>query len=168
MNCIISISLLPQLLDSHLPKMAKKASTLLYYPVLYKGSKLIRSTLNRLQQQQNLIEIQLPEDELLRYHQAFTHCDQHRRLTFEDFVAVAYAKNEGYVLLADNGWLSRYALSMGVEVIGIQKLEEHCLQRQRQVRNRKEHLRSYFSDQKEKSTPEKELIRKSIDDDTTL
>lgn len=166
MNCIISISLLPQLLDSHLPKMAKKASTLLYYPVLYKGSKLIRSTLNRLQQQQNLIEIQLSEDKLLRYHQAFTHCDQHRRLTFEDFVAVAYAKNEGYVLLAEKGFLSRYAISMDVEVMTLKELEEHCLQRQRQVRSRKERLRSYFDNQKH--ITEEELMRKPIDDDTTL
>ena len=166
MNCIISISLLPQLLDSHLPKMAKKASTLLYYPVLYKGSKLIRSTLNRLQQQQNLIEIHFSEEEMIHYHQEFTRCDQYRRLTFEDFVAVAYAKSEDYILLTEKGFLSRYALSKGIEVMSLRELEEHCLQRQRQVCRRKERLRSYFDDREH--ITEEELMQQPIDDDTTL
>ena len=166
MNCIISISMIPQLLDSNLPKMAKKASTHFYYPVLYKGAMLSRSSLDRLQQQQSLIEIQFSEEEMLRYHQEFTRCDQHRRLTFEDYIAVAYAKNEACILLAEKGFLSRYALSKGIKVMSLRELEEHCLQRHRQVRSRKERLRSYFDDQKH--ITEEEPMQQPIDDDTTF
>lgn len=171
MKIISSIETLLQLLDKNLPQKSRTTSITLYTFDLYNGPLLSIDTKKRVQtclHEKSLIEIHLSEEEMLRYHQEFTRCDQHRHLTFEDYVAVEYAKKEGYVLLADKGWLSRYALSMNVEIMGFQELEEHCLQRQRQVRSRKERLRSHFSDQKEKNTPEEELMQQSIDDDTTL
>ena len=167
MKIIIAIDLLSQLTTSDLPKKSMVVGNTLHYPGLYKGTLLNRSTLERLRRQKaSLIEIQFSEEEMLHYHQEFTRCEQHRRLTFEDYLAVAYAKNEGCILLAEKGFLSRYALGNNVEVMSLRELEEHCLQRQRQVCRRKERLRSYFDDQEH--ITEEELMRKPIDDDTTL
>ena len=167
MKIIIAIDLLSQLTTNNLPKKSMVVGTTLLYPSLYKGTLLSCGTLERLRHHKaSLIEIQFSEEEMLHYHQEFTRCDQYRRLTFEDFVAVAYAKSEGCILLAEKGFLSRYALSMKVEVISFREFEEHCLHRQRQVRNRKERLRSYFDDQKH--ITEEEPMQQPIDDDTTL
>ena len=169
MKIIIAIDLLSQLTTTDLPKKNMVVGITLYYPNLYMGTLLSFGTLERLRlQKASLTEIQFSEEEMLHYHQEFTRCDQHCRLTFEDYVAVAYAKNEGYVLLADKGWLSRYALSMNVEVISLKEFEEHCLQRQRQVRSRKERLKAHFTSHEKKNTPEEEPMQQSIDDDTTL
>ena len=169
MNCIIAIDLLPQLTTNDLPIMSMVIGTTLLYPGLYKGTLLSCGTLERLRHHKaSLIEIQFSEEEMLRYHQEFTCCDQYRRLTFEDFVAVAYAKNEGCILLAEKGFLSRYAHNKGVEVMSLREFEEHCLQRQRQVCRRKERLKVHFSSQEKKYTPEEEPMQQPIDDDTTL
>lgn len=169
MKIISSIETLLQLLDKNLPKKSKTAGITLYTFDLYNGPLLSIDTKERVQaslREKSLIEIQFSEEEMLHYHQAFTRCDHHRQLTFEDYIAVAYAKSEGYILLAEKGFLSRYALSKGIEVMSLRELEEHCLQRQRQVRSRTERLRSYFDDQEH--ITEEELMRKPIDDDTTL
>ena len=171
MKIISSIETLLQLLDKNLPKKSKTAGITLYTIDLYNGPLLSIDTKERVQaslRKKSLIEIQFSEEEMLHYHQAFTRCDQYRCLTFEDFVAVAYAKSEGYILLAEKGFLSRYALSMNVEVMSLREFEEHCLQRQRQVCRRKEHLKAHFSNQEKKNTPEEEPMQQSIDDDTTL
>lgn len=169
MKIIIAINLLSQLTTSDLPQKSIVVGTTLLYPGLYKGTLLSCGTLERLRHQKAcLIEIQFSEEEMLHYHQAFTRCDQYRCLTFEDFVAVVYAKSEGYILLAEKGFLSRYALSMNVEVMSLREFEEHCLQRQRQVCRRKEHLKAHFSSQEKKNTPEEEPMQQHIDDDTTL
>ena len=167
MKIIIAIDLLSQLTTNDLPKKSMVVGTTLLYPSLYKGTLLSYGTLERLRHQKaSLTEIQFSEEEMLHYHQEFTRCDQYHRLTFEDFVAVAYAKSEGCILLAEKGFLSRYALSKDVEVMSLKELEEHCLKRQRQVRNRKERLRLYFDDQKH--ITEEEPMQQPIDDDTTL
>lgn len=167
MNCIIAIDLLPQLTTSDLPKKSRVVGITIHYPGLYKGTLLSCGTLERLRHQKaSLTEIQFSEEEMLHYHQEFTRCDHHRQLTLEDYIAVAYAQSEGCILLAEKGFLSRYALSKGIEVMSLRELEEHCLQRQRQVRSRKERLRSYFDNQEH--ITEEELMRKPIDDDTTL
>ena len=169
MKIIIAIDLLSQLTTNDLPKKSMVVGTTLLYPSLYKGTLLSYGTLERLRHQKaSLTEIQFSEEEMLRYHQEFTHSDQYRCLTFEDYVAVAYAKSDGCILMADKGWLSRYAISMNVEVMSLRELEEHCLQRQRQVCKRKERLKAHFSNQKEKYTPEEEPMQQSIDDDTIL
>ena len=167
MKIIIAIDLLSQLTTNDLPKKSMVVGTTLLYPSLYKGTLLSYGTLERLRHQKaSLTEIQFSEEEMLHYHQEFTRCDQYRRLTFEDFVAVAYAKSEDYILLAEKGFLSRYALSKGIEVMSLRELEEHCLQRQRQVCRRKERLRSYFDDREH--ITEEELMQQPIDDDTTF
>ena len=167
MKIIIAIDLLSQLTTTDLPKKSMVVGITLYYPNLYKGTLLSCGTLERLHHQKaSLTEIQFSEEEMLHYHQEFTRCDQYRCLSFEDFVAVAYAKNEDCILLAEKGFLSRYALSMNVEVMSLREFEEHCLQRQRQVRNRKIHLRSYFDGQE--PITEEEPMQQSIDDDTTF
>lgn len=169
MKIISSIETLLQLLDKNLPKKSKTTGITLYTFDLYNGPLLSIDTKERVQaslREKSLIEIQFSEEEMLHYHQEFTRCDQHRRLTFEDYIAVAYAKSEGCILLAEKGFLSRYALSKDIEVMSLRELEEHCLQRQRQVRSRTERLRSYYEDQKH--ITEEELMRKPIDDDTTL
>ena len=167
MKIIIAIDLLSQLTTSDLLQKSIVVGITLHYPDLYRGTMLNHSTLERLRyQKSNLIEIKLSEEEMLHYHQEFTRCDQHRCLTFEDYVAVAYAKSKGMMLLADKGFLCRYAISNGVEVISLKELEEYCLQRQRQVRSRKERLRSHFDNQE--LITEKEPMQQSIDDDTTF
>ena len=169
MKIISSIETLLQLLEKNLPKKSKTTGITLYTFDLYNGPLLSMDTKKRVRaslRKKSLIEIQFSEEEMIHYHQEFTHCDQHRRLTFEDFVAVAYAKSEDYILLAEKGFLSRYALSKGIEVMSLRELEEHCLQRQRQVCRRKERLRSYFDDREH--ITEEELMQQPIDDDTTL
>ena len=169
MKIISSIETLLQLLDKNLPQKSKTTGITLCTFDLYNGPLLSIDTKQRVQtslREKSLIEIQFSEEEMLHYHQEFTRCEQHRRLTFEDYLAVAYAKSKGCILLAEKGFLSRYALSKGIEVISLEELEERCLQRQRQVRNRKERLRSYFDDQEH--ITEEELMRKPIDDDITF
>ena len=169
MKIISSIETLLQLLDKDLPKKSKTTGSTLYIFDLYHGPLLSIDTKERVQtclREKSLTEVQLSEEDMLHYHQEFTRCDQHRCLTFEDYVAVAYAKNEGMVLLADKGFLCRYAISKDVEVISLKEIEEYCLQRQRQVRSRKERLRSHFDNQE--LITEKEPMQQSIDDDTTF
>ena len=80
-------------------------------------------------------------------------------MTFEEFVAVEYAKDEGLALIAETGWLSRYARSCGVKVMGLEELEGYCRRRQRLDRLRTERLNSFFAD-KEADT-EKEPLKKN-------
>ena len=169
MKIIIAIDLLSQLTTNDLPKKSMVVGTTLLYPSLYKGTLLSYGTLERLRlQKASLTEIQFSEEEMLCYHQEFTHCDQYRRITFEDFVAVAYAKSKGCILLVEKGFLSHYALSMNVEVMSFREFEELCLQRQRQVCRRKKRLKAHFSNQEKVNTQEEKPMQQSIDDDTTL
>lgn len=168
MKIITSIHLLLQLLDTDLPEMSRKSGTTLHYPDLYKGSRLSQNTLKRLRASQlkgDLFEILCSDKEMACYHQEFTRCDRRRCLTIEDYVAVAYAKDESYVLLSDKGWLSQFAISKGVKVMSLKELEEHCLQRQRQNRRRKEQLRSFLSGSEDKNKQEEEPVQQPIDDD---
>lgn len=169
MNCIIAIDLLPQLTASDLPRICKAIGVTLHYPDLYKGAMLGHSILERLQQQkETLAEIPFSEKELLQYDEEFACCDFRLRLAYEDYVALAYAKSEGCILLADRGCLSRYATSKGVEVMSLKELETFCEQRQRQVYSRKERLQSHFSRQENRNSLEKEPMQQPIDDDTTI
>ena len=171
MKIITSIDLLLQLLDTDLPKMGRKTGTTFHYPDLYKGSRLSYDTQRRLHDSQlkgDLFEIPCSEKEMARYHQEFICCDYQLHLAIEDYVAVAYAKDEGYVLLSNEGWLSRYARSRGVSVMNLKELEQHCLKRQQQDRRRRGQLRSYLSGTENKNTQEKESMQQSIDDDSTF
>ena len=167
MNCIIAIDLLPQLTATDLPKKCKVAGVTLPYPDLYKGAMLSHGILERLQQQkETLAEIPFSEKKMLLYDEEFARCDFRRRLAFEDYVAVAYAKSEGCILLANKGCLSRYALSKGVAVMSLKELENHCERRQRQLNRRKEQLRAYFADEEHRT--EEEPMQQPIDDDVTF
>ena len=169
MNCIIAIDLLPQLTASYLPRICKTIGITLHYPDLYKSAMLSRGILERLQQhKETLAEITLPMKEWETYHQEFTQCEESRRLTIEDYIAVAMAKSNGYMLLTNSGCLGRYAESSGVEAISLDELDSYCERRQRQVRNRKERLQSHFSRQENKCLPEEEPNQQPIDDDTTF
>lgn len=169
MNCIIAIDLLPQLTASDLPRICKAIGVTLHYPDLYKGAMLSHGILERLQQQiENLSETPLSLKEWEAYHQEFTQCKESRRLTIEDYIAVTLAKSNGYMLLTDSGCLGRYAESNGVEAMSLDELDRYCERRQRQVRNRKERLKSHFSRQENKCLPEEEPNQQPIDDDTTF
>lgn len=170
MNCIISIDALLQLLNTDLPKRSGKAGITLLYPDLYKGPLLSPGTLKCLRYHQhhgNLQEMACPEKEMERYHQGFIRCGYHHRLSIEDYVAVAYAKDEGCVLLTDNGCLSRYAQRQGVEVMSLEELEQH-MKRQRQARDREARLKAYLLGPEDKNTQEKQPKLQSIDDDTAV
>lgn len=144
MNCIIAIDLLPQLTATDLPKKCKVAGVTLHYPDLYKGAMLSHGILERLQQQnETLAEILFSEKEMQQYDEEFANCDFRLRLAYEDYVAVAYAKSEGCILLAEKGFLSRYAMRKGVAVMSLSELEEECGRRCRDHR-RKSRLKSYF------------------------
>lgn len=102
---------------------------------------------------------------MLSYCEKFDHCKQHRCLTLQDFIAVEYAKSEGYILLAEKGYLSRYAMRKGVAVMSLSELEELC---ERRCRDhwRKDRLKSYYKDKAE--TTEEEPKQQPIDDDITI
>ena len=168
MKIIVSITLLANLFADDLPQKSKHAGITLFSLDLYQGSRLSAQTLERLQthlRKGNLEELRFSEKEMLRYHEEFDHCDQHRRLTLQDFVAVEYANSEGYILLAEKGYLSRYAMRKGVAVMSLRELEELC---ERRCRDhwRKDRLKSYFEDKAD--TTEEEPKQQAIDDDSEL
>ena len=168
MKIIISIDQLANLLTDDLPKKSKYAGITLFSLDLYQASRLSAKTLERLQthlRQGDLEEIHFPEQEKLSYFEKFDHCEQHRCLTLQDFVAVEYANSEGYILLAEKGYLSRYAMQKGVAVMSLRELEELC---ERRCRDhwRKSRLKSYFEDKED--TTEEEPRQRPIDDDITI
>ena len=169
MKIICSIETLCELIAKGMPKRGKAIGITLFTLDLYQGAKLSRGTMERLQQhKETLAEITLPLKEWETYHQEFTQCEESRRLTIEDYIAVAMAKSNGYMLLTDSGCLGRYAESNGVEAMSLDELDRYCERRQRQVRNRKESLQSHFSRQENKCLPEEEPNQQPIDDDTTF
>ena len=168
MKIIISIDQLANLLTDDLPKKSKYAGITLFSLDLYQASRLSAKTLERLQthlRKGDLEELRFPEKEMLRYYEEFDHCEQHRCLTLQDFVAVEFAKSESYILLAEKGFLSRYAMRKGVVVMSLRELEELC---ERRCRDhwRKNRLKSYYKDKAD--TTEEEPKQQAIDDDTEL
>ncbi len=168
MKIIISIDQLANLFADDLPKKSKHAGITLFSLDLYQGYRLTAKTLERLQthlRKGDLEELRFPEKEMLRYYEEFDHCEQHRCLTLQDFVAVEYAKSEGYILLAEKGYLSRYAMRKGVAVMSFGELEELC---ERRCRDhwRKSRLKSYYKDKAD--TTEEEPMQQPIDDDFTF
>ncbi len=168
MKIIISIDQLANLFADDLPKKSKHAGITLFSLDLYQGYRLTAKTLERLQthlRKGDLEELRFPEQEKFRYCEEFDHCEQHRCLTLQDFVAVEYAKSEGYILLAEKGYLSRYAMRKGVAIVSLRELEELC---ERRCRDhwRKDRLKSYFEDKAE--TTEEEPMQQPIDDDFTF
>ncbi len=166
MKTIISIEQLANLFADDLPQKSKHAGITLFSLDLYQASRLSAKTLERLQthlRKGDLEELRLPEKEMLRYYEEFDHCEQHRCLILQDFVAVEYAKSEGYILLAEKGYLSRYAMRKGVAVMSLSELEELC---ERRCRDhwRKDRLKSYYKDKAD--TTEVEPKQQAIDDDT--
>ena len=167
MKIIISIDQLANLLADDLPKKSKHAGITLFSLDLYQASRLSAKTLERLQthlRKGDLEELRFPEQEKLRYFEKYDHCEQHRCLTLQDFVAVEYAKSDGYILLAEKGYLSRYAMRKGVAVISLSELEELC---ERRCRDhwRKDRLKSYYKD---KAETREEPSQQPIDDDITI
>lgn len=168
MKIIISIDQLANLFADELPKKSRHAGITLFSLDLYQGSRLSAKTLERLQthlRKGDLEELRFPEKEMLRYYEEYDHCEQHRCLTLQDFVAVEYAKSEGYILLAEKGFLSRYAMRKGVAVMSLSELEELC---ERRCRDhwRKDRLKSYYKDKAD--TTEEEPKQQPIDDDITF
>ena len=168
MKTIISIEQLANLFADDLPQKSKHAGITLFSLDLYQASRLSAKTLERLQthlRKGDLEELRLPEKETLRYYEEFDHCEQHRSLILQDFVAVEYAKSEGYILLAEKGYLSRYAMRKGVAVMSLSELEELC---ERRCRDhwRKDRLKSYYKDKAD--TTEEEPKQQPIDDDITF
>ena len=168
MKTIISIEQLANLFADDLPQKSKHAGITLFSLDLYQASRLSAKTLERLQthlRKGDLEELRLPEKEKLRYYEEFDHCEQHRSLILQDFVAVEYAKSEGYILLAEKGYLSRYAMRKGVAVMSLSELEELC---ERRCRDhwRKDRLKSYYKDKAD--TTEEEPKQQPIDDDITF
>lgn len=168
MKIIISIDQLANLFADDLPKKSKHAGITLFSLDLYQGYRLTAKTLERLQthlRKGDLEELRFPEKEMLRYYEEFDHCEQHRCLILQDFVAVEYAKSEGYILLAEKGYLSRYAMRKGVAVMSLSELEELC---ERRCRDhwRKDRLKSYYKDKAD--TTEEEPKQQPIDDDITF
>ena len=146
MKIIISIDQLSNLFADDLPQKSKHAGITLFSLDVYQASRLSAKTLERLQthlRKGDLEELRLPEKEMLRYCEEYDHCEQHRCLILQDFVAVEYTKSEGYILLAEKGYLSHYAMRKGVAVMGLSELEELC---ERRCRDhwRKDRLKSYF------------------------
>ena len=168
MKIIISIDQLANLFADDLPKKSKHAGITLFSLDMYQASRLSAKTLERLQthlRKGNLEELCFPEQEKLRYFEEYDHCEQHRCLTLQDFVAVEYAKSENYILLAEKGYLSRYAMRKGVAVMSLRELDELC---ERRCRDhwRKNRLKSYYKDKAD--TTEEEPKQQAIDDDTEL
>ena len=168
MKIITSITLLANLFADDLPQKSKHAGITLFSLDLYLGYRLSVKTLERLQthlRRGDLEELRFSEKEMLRYYEEFDHCDQHRHLTLQDFVAVECAKSDGYILLAEKGYLSRYAISRGVAVISLKELEEECERRCRD-HCRNSRLKSYFEDKED--TIEEEPKQQPVDDDITI
>ena len=168
MKIITSITMLADLLADDLPKKSKLAGITLFSLDIYQASRLSAKTLERLQthlRKGNLEELRFPEQEKLRYFEKYDHCEQHRCLTLQDFVAVEYAKSDGYILLAEKGYLSRYAMRKGVAVMSLMELEELCGRRCRDLW-RKDRLKSYYKDKAD--TTEEEPTQQPIDDDITF
>lgn len=168
MKIIVSITLLANLFADDLPKKSKHAGVTLFSLDVYQASRLSAKTLERLQthlRKGDLEELRFSEKEMLRYYEEFDHCDQHRHLTLQDFIAVEYAKSEGYILLAEKGYLSRYAMRKGVAVMSLSELEELCDRRCRD-HWRKDRLKSYYKDKAD--TTEEEPKQQPIDDDITF
>ena len=168
MKIIISIDQLANLFADDLPKKSKHAGITLFSLDLYQASRLSAKTLERLQthlRKGDLEELRFPEQEKFRYCEEFDHCEQHRCLTLQDFIAVEYAKSEGYILLAEKGYLSRYAMRKGVAVMSLRELEELC-ERQCRDRWRKDRLKSFYKDKAD--TTEGEPKQQPIDDDFTF
>jgi hypothetical protein len=168
MKIITSISMLANLLADDLPHKSKHAGITLFSLDIYQASRLSAKTLERLQthlRKGDLEELRFPEKEMLRYYEEFDHYEQHRCLTLQDFVAVEYAKSEGYILLAEKGYLSRYAMRKGVAVMSLSELEELC---ERRCRDHwlKDRLKSYYKDKAD--TTEEEPKQQPIDDDITF
>ena len=168
MKIITSITLLANLLADDLPYKSKHAGITLFSLDLYQASRLSAKTLERLRthlRKGNLEELRFPEKEMLRYYEEFDHCEQHRCLTLQDYVAVEYANSEGYILLAEKGYLSRYAMRKGVVVMSLRELEEEC---ERRCRDhwRKSRLKSYYKDKAD--TTEEVPMQQPIDDDITF
>ena len=160
--------MLANLLSDDLPKKSKHAGITLFSLDLYQASRLSAKTLERLQthlRKGDLEELRFPEKEMPSYYEEYDHCEQHRCLTLQDFVAVEYAKSEGYILLAEKGYLSRYAMRKGVAVMSLGEFEELC---ERRCRDhwRKSRLKSYFEDKED--TTEEEPKQQHIDDDITF
>ena len=169
MKIIISINLLANLFADDLPQKSKHAGITLFSLDLYQASRLSAKTLERLQthlRKGNLEELCFPEKEMPSYFEEYDHCEQHRCLTLQDFVAVEYANSEGYILLAEKGYLSRYAMRKGVAVMSLSELEELCEQRRRRDPWRKDRLKSFYKDKAD--TTEEEPKQQAIDDDTEL
>ena len=167
MKTIISIEQLANLFADDLPKKSKHAGVTLFSLDVYQASRLSAKTLERLQthlRKGDLEELRFPEKEMLRYYEEFDHCEQHRSLILQDFIAVEYAKSEGYILLAEKGYLSRYAMRKGVAVMSLWELEELCERRCRD-RWRKDRLKSYYKD---KAETREEPSQQPIDDDITI
>ena len=168
MKIIVSIDQLANLFVDDLPQKSKHAGITLFSLDLYQASRLSAKTLERLQthlRRGDLEELRFSEKEMLRYCEEFDHCEQHRCLTLQDFVAVEYAKSDGYILLAEKGYLSRYAMRKGVAVLSLRELEELC---ERRCRDhwRKDRLKSYYKDKAD--TTEEEPMQQPIDDDITF
>lgn len=168
MKIIISIDQLANLFADDLPQKSKHAGITLFSLDLYQASRLSAKTLERLQthlRKGDLEELRFSEKEMLRYYEEFDHCEQHRCLILQDFIAVEYAKSDGYILLAEKGYLSRYAMRKGVAVMSLSELEELC---ERRCRDhwRKDRLKSYYKDKAD--TTEEEPKQQSIDDDITF
>ncbi len=168
MKIITSIDLLANLFADDLPKKSKPAGITLFSLDVYQASRLSAKTLERLQthlRKGDLEELRFPEKEMLRYYEEFDHYEQHRCLILQDFIAVEYAKSEGYILLAEKGYLSRYAMRKGVAVMNLRELEELC---ERRCRDhwRKDRLKSYYKDKAD--TTEEKPRQQPIDDDITF
>lgn len=168
MKIIISIDQLANLFADDLPQKSKHAGITLFSLDIYHASRLSAKTLERLQTylcRGDLEELHFSEKEMLCYYEEFDQCEQHRHLTLQDFVAVEYAKSEGYILLAEKGFLRCYANSKGVAVISLEELEEQCEQRQRRDPWRRGHLKTYFEVE---DTIEEEPKQQAVDDDNTI
>ena len=168
MKIIIAIDQLANLFADELPKKSRHAGITLFSLDIYQGSRLSAKTLERLQthlRKGHLEELCFTENEMLSYCEKFDHCKQHRCLTLQDFIAVEYAKSENYILMAEKGYLSRYAMRKGVAVMSLGELEELC---ERRCRDhwRKDRLKSYYKDKAD--TTEEEPKQQPIDDDITF
>jgi hypothetical protein len=168
MKIIVSIDQLANLFVDDLPQKSRHAGITLFSLDVYQASRLSAKTLERLQthlRKGDLEELRFPEKEMPSYYEEYDHCEQHRCLTLQDYVAVEYANSEGYILLAEKGYLSRYAMRKGVVVFSLKELEEEC---ERRCRDhwRKSRLKSYYKDKAD--TIEEEPMQQPIDDDITF
>ena len=150
MKLIIVIDQIAPLLQKDLLKKSKPNGITLFSFNLYQDASLSNNTLQRLRRHLrdgDIIEVAFSKEEMERYHQGYEDSDQHRRLTIQDYIAVEYAREHGWQLLADKGCLSRYTHDRGVKVVSLKELERCCEQRQRLVSSRKLSLSGYFDNQ---------------------